>query len=188
MRGWGRLTSTGQVDSSAALSVAVAFRLSIPTLARAELPQSMLQALDQPSALGPQVIDTTKAGSLCSTQQLRGMGQPFEGGSPAGGDEQPVQQRSGESDEGSGEEEEGLEELQWVLAPQEEWEDPSADGVLTEVLRAAEEGDADALPGLLDALSVSVDTLVSIIEPGLGHGSKSVWGGRRRWLQQLVAA
>ena len=110
------------------------------------------------------------------------MGQPFDGGSPGGAGRDPGEEPShaAAEQESEGEEPEGLEELVegWIraggLGAAEEWEDPSADGVLTEVLRAAEEGDAAALPGLIDALSVSLDTLVGCAGCKAGRGG---WAG-----------
>ncbi|GAB4820862.1 hypothetical protein N2152v2_007908 [Parachlorella kessleri] len=85
------------------------------------------------------------------------MGRPFNGGSSPTDD--PAQLRPA-NEEGSTEDEseEGGEGQEWILTGVEEWEDPSG-GTLTEIHRAAEEGDTAALPALLDALSVSVDTL-----------------------------
>ena len=42
----------------------------------------------------------------------------------------------------------------------QEWEDPSIDGVLSRLLTAAEEGNADQVAALLGSLSVSVNTRV----------------------------
>lgn len=98
------------------------------------------------------------------------MGRPFGGGEqqeePAESQRDPsVEEESGEEDEGQG--------PSWVftLGQEQEWEDPSEEGVLTQVLRTAEEGDAAALPGLLDRLSVSVDSLVR------RAGAVSGWAG-----------
>ena len=89
------------------------------------------------------------------------MGRPFSGGE-GGGDEDPACLRDATVEEDSeGEEREPSGDAEWVFEGlAEDWQDPSDGGVLSQVLRAAEEGDADALTALLQTLSVSVDSLV----------------------------
>lgn len=100
--------------------------------------------------------------SIICNRVLFVMGRPF-----GGDNDDPAQLRDASVDVDSSDdgEESDQEDQTWDFAVEPEWQDPSDNGVLSEVLRAAEEGDSQALPALLNSLTVSVDTLVSIIMP-----------------------